>query len=64
METLTFSQLPETTVATNRFIDVPIILQYEHLPLIRVVQATAAGFETEIPVYHNDGTYLAKAVGS
>ena len=42
----------------------PTILQYDETPLIQVVRAAEAGFTTEIPVYHSDGTYLAKVVGS
>jgi hypothetical protein len=42
---------------------VPTILQYYDVPLISVVRAAKAGFTTEIPIYHSDGTYLAKVVG-
>jgi hypothetical protein len=52
------------TVATNTFINVPTILQYEDTPLLEVVQVEKAGFTTQIPIYHPDGTYLAKVVGS
>lgn len=51
-------------LATNIFINVPIVLQYEDTPLIQFVREEAAGFTTEIPIYHPDGTYLAKARGS
>jgi hypothetical protein len=43
---------------------VPTILQYDDTPLIQVVRVAEAGYTTEIPIYHSDGTYLAKVVGS
>jgi hypothetical protein len=32
--------------------------------LIQIVKTQEAGFSTEIPIFHSDGTYLAKVVGS
>ena len=64
MDKLIFSQLPQVTIATNTFIRVPVILQYEDIPLISLVKTEKAGFTTSIPIYHSDGTYLAKVVGS
>jgi hypothetical protein len=51
-------------LATNVFIDVPVVLQYENTPLIQFVKEQGAGYATEIPIYHSDGTYLAKVKGS
>jgi hypothetical protein len=64
MEHLFFFRFPTVTIATNTFINVPTILQYESTPLIEVVKTEKAGFTVQIPIYHSDGTYLAKAVGS
>jgi hypothetical protein len=64
MDKLIFTQSPAVTIATNTFINVPVILQYEDTPLISIVQAQPAGYTTQIPIYHSDGTYLAKVVGS
>jgi hypothetical protein len=64
METLIFTEHPEVTIATNKFIRIPIVLQYEDTPLIQIVKHQNAGYTTAIPIYHSDGTYLAKAVGS
>jgi hypothetical protein len=64
MDKLIFNQQPEVTIATNRFIRVPVILQYDKTPLISVVKTEKAGFTTNIPIYHSDGTYLARVVGS
>lgn len=64
MDTLIFQQNPEVELAGNKFLNVPIILQYEDTPLIEVVKAVEAGFTTQIPIYHSDGTYLAKVVGT
>lgn len=61
---LVFSDRPSVQVASNWFINVPIILQYEETPLIQVVKEEQIGFTTEIPIYHPDGTYLAKVKGS
>jgi hypothetical protein len=64
LDTLIFTEVPAVTIATNTFIQVPIILQYEDTPLIQIVKSQEAGFTTEIPIYHPDGTYLAKVTGS
>ena len=61
---LVYSDRPSVQVASNWFINVPIILQYEETPLIQVVKEEEAGFTTEIPIYHPDGRYLAKVKGS
>lgn len=41
----------------------PIILLYDDIPMIQVVREAHAGYKVEIPIYHNDGAYLAKVVG-
>lgn len=64
MHTLTYQTSPIVRFATNTFVDVPVILQYEDLPLISVVREEGLGYTTEIPVYHSDGTYLAKVRGT
>ena len=64
MGPLTYTSRRAMILATNTFIDVPIVLQYEDTPLIQFVQEEAAGFTTEIPIFHSDGTYLAKVRGS
>jgi hypothetical protein len=61
---LIFNQSPVVEIATNRFVNVPVILQYEVTPLIEVVKEVHAGFTIQIPIYHSDGTYLAKIKGS
>src|SRR6266542_407800 len=64
MESLIYQEAPIVHLASNTFIDVPTVLQYEDVPLISVVHVAEAGFTAEIPIYHSDGTYLAKVVGS
>ena len=49
---LVFQKSPEIELATNRFINVPIILQYDVTPLIEVVKEINIGFEIQIPIYH------------
>lgn len=64
MQHLYFTERPTMVLATNLFVNVPIVLQYEETPLIQFVEEEAAGFTTEIPIYGPDGTYFAKAKGS
>ena len=64
MEKLVFQESPAVNFGSNIFIDVPIILQVDETPLIEVVKTQQGGYTTEIPIYHNDGTYLAKVKGS
>jgi hypothetical protein len=64
VEKLIFQETPEVELGSNKFIAVPIILQFDDTPLIQVVTTEGAGFSTSIPIYHSDGTYLAKVVGS
>ncbi len=64
MTELIYHSTPHVTFATNIFIDVPTILQFDETPLISVVQAENLGYTTEIPIFHADGTYLAKVRGT
>jgi hypothetical protein len=52
------------TIATNTFVNVPIILQYEDTNLIEIIKEVGLGFTTQIPIYHSDGTFLAKVKGN
>lgn len=61
---LIFQTTPEVTLATNKFINVPFILKYEDTNLIEIIKEEGLGFTTQIPIYHNDGTYLAKVNGN
>jgi hypothetical protein len=61
---LIFQTSPRVTLATNTFINVPVILKYEGINLIEVVKEQGLGFTTQIPIYHQDGTYLAKVTGN
>ena len=64
MDTLVFQKSPTVELGTNKFSNTPIILQFDDTPLIEIVRQADAGFTTEIPIYGEDGVYLAKAVGS
>lgn len=61
---LYFQSSPRITVATNTFINVPVVLKYEDTPLIEVVKEHGIGLTTQIPIYNSDGTYLAKVKGN
>lgn len=52
------------TFATNTFVNVPTILQFDETPLVSVVKEEKLGYTTEFPLYHADGTYLAKVTGT
>jgi len=61
---LIFQTSPEVTLSTNRFMNVPVVLKYEDTILIEVIKEEGIGFTTQIPIYHQDGTYLAKVNGN
>ena len=63
-DSLIFNEEPTIHVASNRFIGIPTILMFEDTPLLEVEQIPEAGFTTKYSIYHSDGTYLAKVVGS
>jgi len=63
MSELIFTTSPEFTLLTNKFINVPVILQFEETPLIEIIKEEQLGFTTKIPIFHPDGTYLAVAKG-
>lgn len=64
MPELIYHSTPHVTFASNTFVNVPIILQFDDTPLISVVKEQDLGYTSEIPVYHSDGTYLAKVRGT
>ncbi len=64
MNQLIFQTVPIVNVSTNIFINVPIILRFEDTNLIEIVKEEQLGFTTQIPIYHPDGTYLAKVNGT
>ncbi len=61
---LFFSSTPKVIVATNTFINVPVVLKYEDTPLIEIINEQGLGFTTQISIFHSDGTYLAKVKGN
>ena len=61
---LIYQTTPTVTFATNKFFNVPTILQFDDTPLISVVKEESLGFTSEIPIFHSDGTYLAKVRGT
>src|SRR5688500_15710350 len=64
MEKLIYKTAPAVEFATNVFVGVPVVLQFDDTPLISVVHEVNLGFTTEIPIHHADGTYLAKVRGT
>ena len=64
MNNLIFQQNPIVHLASNRFISVPTIVMFDDTPLLTVESTPNAGYTTRYSIYHSDGTYLAKVVGS
>jgi hypothetical protein len=64
MDNLTYQTSPIVVFATNTFINVPTILQFDDTPLISVIREEQLTYTTEIPIFHSDGTYLAKINGT
>lgn len=64
MSELIYHSTPRVTFASNTFVNVPTILQFDDTPLVSVVKEADLGFTSEIPIYHSDGTYLAKVRGT
>lgn len=64
MKELVYHSSPAVTFATNTFINVPIILQFDDTPLVSIVREASLAYTTDIPIYHADGTYLAKVRGT
>ena len=64
MDALVYQNSAVVVIGTNAFVDVPVILQYEDTPLISVEKRIRAGLGLAVPIYHRDGTYLAKVKGS
>lgn len=64
MPDLIYHSSPVVTFCSNTFINVPTILQFDDTPLISVVREEKLGYTTEIPIYHSDGSYLAKVRGT
>ena len=61
---LIFQTSPKVIIATNTFINVPVILKYEDTNLIEVISEQNLGYTTQIPIFHPDGTQLAKVTGN
>jgi hypothetical protein len=64
MQQIIYQKNPIVTLGTNTFTNVPVVLKFDETPLISVVKEEQLGFTTEIPIYHADGTYLAKVRGT
>jgi hypothetical protein len=64
MNHIIFSEIPQVTIATNTFINCPVILKFDNINLIELIKEEQVGFTTQIPIYHPDGTYLAKVKGN
>jgi len=64
MNKLIFQTSPIVTLATKKFINVPVILKFEDINLIEIIREGKFNFTTRIPIYHSDGTELGVARGN
>ena len=64
MSELIFTSSPAIKIASNTFINTPVILRFEDLNLIEVVKGLELGYEMKIPIFHPDGTHLADSHNS
>ena len=64
MDALIFQNAPVVELGSNIFINCPTILQFDDTPLIELIRDKDVGFSTRIPIYHRDGTDLARVIGS
>jgi len=63
-ENLVYVPTNKVVFATNTFINVPIILQYEDEPLIETVSIVDAGYTAQFNLYNQDGVRIAVAKGN
>jgi hypothetical protein len=61
---LIYQSSPAVNLASNVFVNVPVVLQFDETPLISVVSQQGLGYTTEVPIYRSHGTYLAKVNGT
>ena len=61
---LLFPNWPKVSMGSNTFIEVPIILKYDNLNLIEIINEPGFGYTMQIPIFDAEGTYLATAKGS
>jgi len=64
MSELIFQKTSKVEYGGNTFVNVPVLLRFDDIPLIEVVRKEKLGLTTSIPIYGSDGTYLAKVVGT
>lgn len=64
MENLIYSAKPEITIATNTFIDVPVVLQIDDVNIIEMVQDVDLGYTTLMSIFSADGFEIAKIKGT
>lgn len=59
-----YSEHPVVEVGTNKFVNCPVILQYNDIPLLEVGKFVDAGYTIRFPVYNESGIKIGKVVGS
>ena len=63
-EGLIYVPEPKIEFATNTFVNVPTILQYDDEPLIQMIKEEQAGYTSNFRIFNEDGIKLAAVRGS
>ena len=58
-----FDSPPEIVLATNTFINIPVVLKYDETPLIEMIHTQDFGFTTRVHIYHSDGSPIGNVTG-
>lgn len=64
MENLIYSSKPAITIATNTFINIPVILRIDDINIIEMVEDVQLGFTTSMNIFNSDGVNIAKVKGT
>lgn len=64
MENLIYSSKPAITIATNTFINIPVILKIDDDHIIEMVQDVELGYTTLMSIFNSDGVGIAKVKGT
>ncbi len=61
---LIWQALPEVSLGSSTFRNVPIIIQYLDTPVLQLIESEHAAYTVKFPVYMSDGTQIATVKGS
>lgn len=64
INSLIFGQRSVIRYGGNIFINVPVVLQVDDVPLIEIIKNNEISWTTRFSLYHSDGAKLAEVVGT